>query len=61
MEAIISSCKREGAGGKKAYQHSKGRGVFCDADAVGEGLLTGFLPERGSLMSIVTISLLPPH
>ncbi len=22
---------------KKAYQHSKGRGVFYDADAVGEG------------------------
>ncbi len=33
-------------GGKKAYQHSKGRGVFCDADAVGEGLLTGFLPIK---------------
>jgi hypothetical protein len=37
--------------GKKAYQHRKGRGVFCDADAVGEGLLTGFLPSQTHLVN----------
>ena len=44
--AICPRCPRW----KKAYQHSKGRGVFCDADAVGEGLLTGFLPSQTHLV-----------
>jgi hypothetical protein len=27
------------------------KGVFCDADAVGEGLLTGFLPSQTHLVN----------
>jgi hypothetical protein len=53
--AASSSVQRRCSGGcrlwtqsswreREAYQHSKGRVYSCDADAAGQGLLTGFLP-----------------